>query len=584
MASSITYSSEEELNRFLDSIKQEAEDGRGDLQKNIQDNLNQLRGKQWDSKVPPVFLNNIIESAIEDKIGKLSETRPQIRVQPSVNGLDPVAEVLTKAVSGIWDKRKIEYKAERIALWGCVAGVAFVGTPFNKYLNGGIGDADFVVKDPRACGIDVTVSSPEDSDYGEYTFTQDCISLDKIRYEYPGRGADRKPDARISGLDAKRPDTTATGLLKGAFSRLFRNKEPEHPSAIPKCIIEEFYIQDRRRSIEDIGVIPLVEGITKWEAKGAPFPGGRRILRAGKVILEDYCNPYWDGCPPLDMMGWKLDLESAWGSDDIRGVKRMQQSHNRVLDAYTKNALINSVVRVVMDKNTLDANEKKKLSNEVGQIIEKALGRSFEYMVPPPLPPQIAEWGMQLMQLIRQKIGVAEVPLEKQVPSIVTGPAIEGLQLMLQTPIRTAARRVEEFYQRIGQKLVSRVFQYYLSDRIIHLIGDQNKWVKFEFNRLNITKDAKGQARSKEDMIKAYRDFYFTIEPGSSLAVTKMQRAQAKAMLVQMGMLHPREILIEFYDNPDEKLKEAQEAKSQGMFEGVQNAKGQSGGQPQLAA
>lgn len=577
------FSSEEDLNKFLDSVKEEAKSGRGDLEKNISDNLNQFRGKQWTSKSAPTFLNNIIESSIEDKIGKLSETRPNISVLPTVNGLDGVAQILTKAVSGVWDKRKIEYKAERVALWAAVSGVAFVGTPWNQGLGGGVGDADFVIKDPRACAIDICTVNPEDADLGEYQYIEDYVPLDVLRAEYPGRGALVKPNAKISGFDAEKSNT-AQSLVRGAFSRLFNKKDVDKVSAIPKGIIEEFYIKDRRRSIEDNGVVPIVENLTKWaEDKGLPFPGGRRILRADRVILHDCYNPFWDGLPPLDMMGWKLDPETAWGADDIRGVKRMQQAYNRLGDAYTKSGLLNAVVRVILDSGALSPTERNKLSNEVGQIIEKMPGRTLEYNVPPPLPPDIINWVERLGGLIREKMGAAEPPTAKQVPSIVTGPAIEGLQLMLQTPIRTAARRIEEFYQRIGQKLISRIFQFYTSDRIVHLIGPDQKWMKFEFNRLNMLKDKTGNLRSKEDQQKAYSDFYFTIEPGSSLAITKTTRAQAKAMLVQMGLLHPEEILMEFYANPEEKLNRAMEAKGAGMFEGVQNAKSQST-TPQIAA
>ena len=567
------FQSEQDLNRFLDSIKDEAKEARGELDKNIADNLNQFRGKQWNSKSSPAFLNNIIESAIEDKVGKLSETRPNITVLPTVNGLDAVAEILSKAVSGIWDRRKVEYKSERVALWGCISGVAFVGTPYNHLLNGGVGDADFIIKDPRTCGIDICVTNPEDADLGEYTVIEDFVALDQVRNDYPGRGALVKPDARIGGYTAQ-PEHTAQNLLRGAWSRLFGGKKAEKTSAIPKAIIEEFYVQDRRASIEDTGVVPIVDGLTTWAPdKGIPFPGGRRILRAGDVILCDEFNPFWDGAPPLDMLGWKIDPETAWAGDEIRGVKRMQQAHNRLGDAYTKSALLNTVVRVIMDQGALSPTEQNKLSNEVGQIIEKAMGRTLEYQVPPVLPVDIINFATTLGQWIREKIGVADPPLSKQVPSIVTGPAIEGLQLMLQTPIRTAARRIEEFYQRIGQKLVSRIFQFYTSDRIIHLIGPDQKWAKFEFNRLNMLKDKNGKIRSQEDVRKAYRDFYFTIEPGSSLAVTKTQRAQSKFLLVQMGLLHPEEILMEFYKNPQDKLKRAQEAKEQGLYAGLENNK-----------
>ena len=97
--------------------------------------------------------------------------------------------------------------------------------------------------------------------------------------------------------------------------------------------------------------------------------------------------------------------------------------------------------------------------------------------------------------------------------------------------------------------------------------------MQFEFSRLSILKGADGKQRSKEDLMKAYRDFRFVIQPGSSLAQTKTQRAQSKFLLVQLGLLHPREILSEFYANPDEQMEEAQKAKEQGLFSGMEQGK-----------
>src|SRR4030095_2628995 len=508
------------------------------------------------------------------KLVSLSETRPSISVLPTVNGLDNVAKALTSAVSGIWDNRGIEYATERVGIWGCIAGAAFVGTPYNKLLNNGMGDADFVVKDPRACGMDMAVVDARDGDRGEYCYIEDFVPLDLFRSEYPGRGALVKPDARVSGFDSGSTDTSARTLIRGAFSRLFRKKDPEKVSAIPKAIIEEFYLKDRRLSIEDTGTVPIVENITDWaKDKGIPFPGGRRILRAGDIILEDSFNPFWDAAPPLDMMSWKVDPETAWGADEIRGVKRMQQAVNRLGDGYTKTALLNSVVRLVMDSGALTPQERNKLSNEVGQIIEKMPGRTLEYMVPELLKYDVVNFINQLITWMEHKMGVTEPPTKQRTPSIVTGPAIEGLQLMLDTPIRSAARKVEEFYQRIGQKLISRVFQYYTSNRMIHLIGPEMKWIQFEFKRLEILKDKKGNQRSQEDLRKAYQDFRFLVEPGSSLAITKQQRSQAKFLLVQLKLLHPKEILSEFYANPEEKMAEAAEAQSKGLFAGMEQGK-----------
>lgn len=576
------FQTEDDLLHFLDKIDQEAADGRGDLNKRIEENIDLARGKQWRGKTSPWFLYNIIESCIEDKIGKLSETRPKINVRPTKNGLGVPAKVLSKAVSGIWDKRKFEYKSERVAAWGMAAGVAFIGTPYNRDLDNGVGDVDIVIKDPRYCGVDIAVRSAEDAGAsGEYMVIEDCVALDKIRAEYPGRGALVKADERVSGYNISQSphQESARTMIRAAFERLTQKAGDRKISAIPKAIPKEYYVQDRRKSINDLGVVPIVSGLTNWAPEGIPFPGGRRIIRCGDVILEDTFNPYWDGLPPLDMMSWKVDLETAWSADEIQSVKRMQECVNRLGDAWAKTAIINSTVRMMIEAGALSPDERNKISNEVAQMIVVNPGRKVDWIVPPLLSNDVIGFVEKLLSWIRTKLGTSEIPTQKQVPSIITGPAIEGLQLMVETPIRTAARRVEEFYQRIGQKLISRVIQYYTSDRIIHLIGAGNEWTEFEFKRREILLDAQGNPRSEEDLRKAFQDFYFTIEPQSSLAITKTQRASMAFALVQAGILHPKKVLeAADFENPEELLAEAQDAKEKGLFDVIAGASKNGGG------
>lgn len=583
------FSTEKELNGMLDRIKHEAEESRGDLDKRFDENLQLIRGKQWKGDRPPYFLYNVIESAVEDKSGKLGETKPKINIMPMRDGLDGAAEVLHRCISGIWDRRNIEYETERIAYYGAAAGVAFVATPYNRRMYGGIGDADFVLKDPRTCGMDPSVVSAKDGDSGEYVFMEDFVPLDYVRREYPGRGALVKSSEKISGYEKSTVSRGPAQLLKGTFNRLFHGANGETKSAIPRTVIEEFFIKDRRENIEEDGPIPITKTTTSWctEPGSEPFPGGRRIIRAGQEILEDTWNPYWDGAPPLDALSWKIDLESMFGPDEVQGVKRMQEAVNRLGDAYVKNAIINSVVRVILDHGALSPEERNKLSNTAAEIIEKAPGRSFEYQVPPTLPVDVINFAERLMDYIRQKIGSVIPPTQKDVPSIVTGPAIEGLQVMVQTPLRTAARRVEELYTRIGQKLISRVIQYYTSDRIIQYIGADARWMQFEFKRRELIKKADGTARTQSDLRKYFHDFMFAIDPGSSLAATKIQRAMMAFNLVQLGTLHPREVLIELgYQNPDEKIKKAKEAIAEGLIQQGKpgGQRSQSMGQSPLAA
>jgi len=573
----VPWQPESKLLQFLDSLKEESS-GKSDLDRRFPQNMELARGHSWKGPSDPMFLFNVIESALEDFTGKLSETRPRTNVLPTREGLGGAAEIINNSISGIWDSQEIEYKTERLAMFMEVAGVAFVGSPFNRSLLNGVGDADFVVKDPRMCGVDIGVMETDKIDKGEYVIIEDLLPLDVQRSLYPGRASEMKPDERVSGF-ATTPAKSAGHILRAAFQRLTKGKDAEKRSAIPKVIIEEIFVQDRRNSMDDHGVVPMVQGITKPAKKGLPFPGGRRIIRQGDMILEDSFNPYFDGLFPMDMASAKIDLETVWGPDVVQGIKRLQEAINRIGDAVVRTTVLNSVVRVIMDQDALSPEEQNKISNEVGQFITKRLGRTIEFNVPPVLSNEVFGLAHQLIAMVREKVGVIRNPAMKDLPSIVTGPAIEGLQLMVETPIRTAARRIEALYQRVGQKFISRIFQFYTSDRLIQRVGPDKKWINFEFVRRNLIIDPKTNApRTDEDIRKAYQDFRFTVDPGSSLAITRVQRVMSKAFFVEQGWLHPKEVLIEAgIQNPEEKLKEAQEAVQSGLIN-LRDGKKSSGG------
>ena len=568
------YFPEDDLITFLNRLDQEGEAAVEERVKKIDESMDIFKGKGWKSERSPYFLYNVVESAIEDKIGKLSESKPVIRVLPSSEGLQGAADVLQKSARSVWDRQHMEYRTERLGYLGATMGAAFAVCAWEPESQ----EIEIFDKDGRSVIFDPYVQRPEALSTGEYVRLEDWVPLSILHEKYPVRGSLVKADARVSGFQVSNINS-AVSMIRSAFLRLRQGKEAPSKSPIARAVRREYFVQDRRKTIDDVGDLQIVEGVTKWAETGKPFPGGRRIIRCGDIILSDTPNPYWDAEFPLDMLSWKVDLESAWGPDEIQSVKRLQEAINRIGDAYTRNLLINTVVRVVMEAGALSPDERNKISNQVGQFLEVMPGRKIEFTTPPPLPPDSVNFVDRLIEYVRQKVGATTPPTQKRVPSIITGPAIEGLQLMIETPIRTAARRLEDFYERLGKKIISRIFQYYESKRLLHLVGDTGKWTKFEFEREKILVDEKGDPRSSEDLRKAFKDFSFVIEPGSSLAITRVQRALMKYQLAQQGWVHPREVLLELnMENPDEILKEARKAVEEGLIKLDQRASANAGG------
>ena len=212
------------------------------------------------------------------------------------------------------------------------------------------------------------------------------------------------------------------------------------------------------------------------------------------------------------------------------------------------------------DVDALDPDQWDKLDNEAGLIIRKKPQRTFEYVPPTELGPTIPNTMSSFIQLADMLTGNTDVqggPSEAQSSSV-----LEGLQAARQTLVRSVSRRLESALERVGQKLISRIFQYYNSDRIFFQLGPSRDWISYVYERLRILEDDKGNARDPEQIRTMFRDYKFLVSPGSSLAISRVQRTMTLLQLRGATGIAPsvRRILNEAdIGDPDALLAEGME-------------------------
>ena len=567
----------------LDAEAKKAKNKLGDFNNRVDENLSQVRGPgQWKMKGrSPHFLYNVIGENIDNKVGKLSEVQARARVLPLKNGLSGVADILKKSTDYIWTESHMLSKLERVAMFGGIMGAGCVQTVFNPSLRYGEGDVDIVIRDPRLVIVDPLVVDPSEiSEKAEYVGINEMLPLSIIRSLYGVRGAEVVADNRYSAYQES--DKTAAGRVKTAAENVVGKRTPGSGLAIPRACLTTYWVKDRRKSAKDNGQYPILPGITQvCPGDGMPFPAGRRIVvgrtKKSLIVLEDTYNEYWDGKWDLDVISWNIDIESIWGADDVQRQIKLQEAINRAGDAYIGNILKNAIIRWLITRGAMDPTEAKKFAEDGAEIVWVNPGREAKQEVPQPLPAEVLNLIPMLIDLTKRNIGVLDPQIQKQMPSIVTGPAIEGLQLAVEGSIRSAARKMEELVQRIGQKLISRIFQYYTSDRIFHFVGDTGEWREFEFERSKLLmtvnrETGKPEPRTIAELQKAHQDFRFAVEPGSSLAVTKIQRAMMKFELFKVGGMRLTKIMEELgIENGEEEMQKAKEERDKyglGMDQG----------------
>jgi hypothetical protein len=121
-----------------------------------------------------------------------------------------------------------------------------------------------------------------------------------------------------------------------------------------------------------------------------------------------------------------------------------------------------------------------------------------------------------------------------------SGAAIESLQIAASTAIRLKARQLEALQSRIGQKRISRIFQYYTEDRVFNLLGDDGKFHKYVWERDKVRRILE---ENNISITQAFQEFRYKIIPASSLAITKWQKGLVAMQLYQAGIIDGEEVL-----------------------------------------
>jgi hypothetical protein len=109
------------------------------------------------------------------------------------------------------------------------------------------------------------------------------------------------------------------------------------------------------------------------------------------------------------------------------------------------------------------------------------------------------------------------------------------------------------------------------SDRILHYCSTLGEWKSFEFQRTKLisvqTKDKKIRQRTEAEIQKAYRDFRFKVEPGSSLPITKQHRGLMMAEFAKVGAMRWAKVMEEAgIENAEEEVQKAQALIQTGGF------------------
>ena len=538
--SSPTLSSKDEshLLGYLKDLKTEGDDFKKKYAPEEEDKeaLSLYRGKYKPAGRDAYFSCDFVQAFIDRMVAQLTDNRPIMRVEHRKVGLKKMSKALEKAMHGAWqesDMQRQTYKMCQNAAIRRSAGL-YIGYDHNDPLIEVL-TKDQVTMDPQVCESALMHKA-------EYVIVKRVKTIEELKQKFPGRGALVKPDDILytgdkSGTLLKSP---VTDLLK------FTSRKSSK-SVIPRANVYESFIKDRSRN-----------------AKGEDlFPHGRRTIYTDDVVLWDGPIPYWDGMIPIDWFDWAVDPEHPWGISAPMQLKRLQLAFNEILDGTVSNQILSNFITVSGPHDALTPdqwNNLKKITNSL--ILRESSMQKKVNIIPPP------QFGLDKMQIARQLFtyaqlltGVTDVTLGDQPGSLQSGQAIEGLQEAANLMTRARASRLEDFYMRVGSKLMARILQFWPSDRVFHLLGPTGEAVEYALQRAELFIDSETKLPVNPEVRReTFKHLRFAILPGSSAPGTRARRAEM-AMRLNMGGMASRKMVLEAadYTDPEQMLKEAEE-------------------------
>ena len=480
----------------------------------------------------PIFGANLAGSLFERKVAALTESQPDIRVSARNPTYSGAAKVLTKTCQAIFAQNAFDSRVETAADFAGTFGFVGWNTAWDPTAD--FGDGDIVVRplDPRRVAVDHRVTDPTEIDrWAQYARIDQPMPLDTIRQIWPGRGADVTAEADVSQSQSAQ----RSGWLERVVRRPLR-AQPSATGPYEWATVREYWVRSSQR--HDDGTFL--------------FPAGRVIHRAGDVVLDDKPNPYWDGGWGIDLWDWRVNFDSHMGRSDMEEVRKLQEGFTRVNDAVLKNIILSCAVTIIGDYNALQPGEWDKITNEAARILKTNPGRRLEFIPPTPIPAQYLEFARMLAALMETQLGVPAVMQGNRQPGVIATSAVEGLMTAAQTLIRAAARRLEYVIERIGVKLVSRILQFYTSDRVMLLQGPGSNWQEYTFRRAELLADTlppdavdrEGTPLTLEQFQRRFfTNFRFKVTPLSSLAQNRIQRALMAMNLYKAGLVKGDEVL-----------------------------------------
>ena len=487
----------------------------------------------------PYFDANFIQAFIDRMTAQLTDNRPVLRIEHRKAGLKKLAQTTQKVTTAVWEECKMQRQLYKMCHTAGINACAGIYTGHDSEHD----DVELEMLRLSQIVMDPMVKEAALLEKAEYLFVDRVQPLSLIRQRFPGRGAFVKADANIS----ENPEEAKRRTVLSPLTDLLSGKR-DSQDALERANIRECFIMDRQRAPDGTRL----------------FPNGRRIVKCQDYVLWDGPYAYWDGVWPVDLFDWAVDPDHPFGMSAVKLLKRLQLSFNQLMDGTVENHIISNIISVIMDADALQPESQKVLQKLQSTLVLRKQNRNSNVTItPPPVfgadKVAIAKQVFSIAQLLT---GVTDVTLGENPGSLQSGQAVEGLQEGANLMTRSRASRLEDFMGRVGQKLIARVYQWWPSERVMHLVGPTGEAMEYAFKRTEFFVNDDGSPMTPQERRDVFKYVRFRVQPGTSAPGSKLRRTELMMRLFGSGLATGEDVLetAEFPDAAARAAKAMEEA------------------------
>lgn len=528
-----------------------------------------FRGRQWKEQRPSYRHSevlNFIFRSIQSTVPIQVDARPRFEYLPQEPGDMEVAEIINEVAEADWIRHNWGEQLLEVVYDSNVYGTGL------SEMEGEPNKINYESRDPVYC-----FPAPEARDTNRncpnfvYAEPKD---LHWIKRKYPDKAKFLKADvAQLMTNERTQNDVRFRSpadrnmVMEGTTPTDPANKDLALYKVLyltPEACSDE-YDEEEREVIDQATGEPKVSGETgeteREYIQKAKYPRGRKIVTCAGVLLEEGENPYSDGEIPFDRYVNYLMSREFWGMSEVEQLAGPQRVINKVfsfaLDVLT---LMGNPIWLVPSSSGVDPDS---LTNRPGLNVEYDGETPPQRMEGVNLQPFVLQLFDRISEIFDSISGSQDVTRGVQPTGVTAMGAINSLQEAAQTRIRQKSRNLDFYLQGVGQKYLSRMFQFYSAPQVVRLTGNDGatRYFRMQVEPVERTlEDGVTKVPGYKMKVAAYGDdgkeqtdamrefeirgkFDCRVVTGSSLPFARAEKEGKLTKLFELGVIDRLEVL-----------------------------------------